>query len=174
MAESKTRKNDIDRIKELFEQRRPSYSTNEAAALLGVALSRIQYHFDEGTVTPLHLPDEVRIGWADVVLLGLLHRWTFQLITEAVQGSSAEALLPPLVQATPGTLVLPRYQWTVLDLLASERRRSQGRAWNASDVVEEALRAFFIEGDWEHLEAQAPGIRAALEWPANDLGDATT
>lgn len=162
---------DIDLIKELFEERRPSYSIEEAAALTGIASSQIQHHFDEGAVTPLHLPGEVRVGWADVVHLGLIHRWSLQLITEAVRGSSAETLLPPLVRATPGTLVLPRYQWTVLDLLASERQRTQGRPWNASDVAEEALRSFLIEGDWERLDAQAPGIRAALEWPANDLDD---
>lgn len=170
----RTHKADLDRIKKLFEQRRPSYSIEEAAALLGIASRRIRHHFNEGTVMPLHLQGEVRIGWAEVVLLGLIHRWSLQLITEAVRGGSAEAILPPLVQATPGTIVLPRYLWTVLELLAAERQRTQRRAWNAGDVVEEAVRCFFIEGDWEHLEAQAPGVRAALEWPANDVDDVTT
>lgn len=174
MPEPEPRITDIKRIQTLFEQRRPSYGLDEAAELLGISSNDIQYRLDEDTVTALHLPGEVRIAWADVILLGLLYRWTFQLITEALEGSSAEALLPAPVHTTPGTLVLPRYQWTVLDLLASERQREQGRTWSASDVVDEALRAYFLEGEWENLERQSPGIRAAMEWPANDMGDATT
>jgi len=113
----------------------------------------------------------VRIAWADVVWLGLVHRWTYRTVSAAVRGHRTAALLPPLVRVVPGRVELPRYQWRVLGVLAAARQREQGGAWSASDVLEEAIRNFVVSSidDWREFETMFPGVRAASEWPERNL-----
>jgi len=170
MTEPWASRTEIQRIRRLFAHAHPSYSVAECAALLGVPAPAIQHQLDEGAITALRFGGELRISWTDVVWLGLISRWTYRMLSMAVRGRRAAGLLPRLVRVVPGTLELPRYQWQVLTMLAAERRRDEGRMWNASDLVEEAISNFIVPciDNWPALETAAPGLRAASEWPGRD------
>ncbi len=164
MTEARPSRADLQRIRRLFADAQPSYGVAESAALLGLAEAEIRRELAEGNVAALQSGGETRIAWADLVWLGLMRRWTVRMLSDAVRGRR----MPALVRVVPGTLELPRYQWRVLALLAEERRREEGRAWSASDLVEEAISDFILPSgdDWQSLEAVAPGLRAASEWPS--------
>jgi hypothetical protein len=162
---------EVRRIRTLFAHARPAYSIAESAAILGMSEEEIRRELEEGSVATLRFGGDVRIAWADLVWLGLVHRWTYRTVSDAVRGHRTAALLPPLVRVVPGRVELPRYQWRVLGLLAAARRREQGGAWSASDVLEEAVRDFVVASidDWQEFETVFPGVRAASEWPERNL-----
>jgi len=169
MIEPQASKADLKRIRTCFEHPRPSYSIDEATELLGISAKQIERYLEGGDATSLRLPGEVRIAWADLIVLGLHLRWTLRILTGAVHGSSAADHLPRLVQTVPGTLVLPRYEWKGLDFLASKRRRVDGRPWSVSDLVDEAIHQYHWSSvEWDRIERSAPGIRAAAEWPTTE------
>lgn len=145
-----------ERIREVFLARRESYDLSAAAQLLGISEEAVREAAAGGS--------EPRMGWEDVVALGLEQRWTYRMLTEAL-GPDAAAL-PLLVRVVPRRVLLPRYQWDVLGLLAARRARDEQREITVSDVIEEAVAAYLAAiDDWGALEASLPGVRAAAMWP---------
>src|SRR4051794_9966639 len=80
---------DLQRIMRLFAHAHPSYSVAESATLLGLAETEISRELGEGSITALQFGGETRIAWTDLVWLGLLHRWTFRMLTVALHGRRA-------------------------------------------------------------------------------------
>lgn len=147
---------DRDRIRELFLNRQESYDVSAVPQLLGISEEAVRDAMSGG--------NGLRAGWEDVVALGLRHRWTFAMLTE-VLGSDAAAL-PPLVRVVARRVLLPRYQWDVLTVLAARRARDERREITVSDLIEEAVAGHLAAADvWDDLEASLPGVRAAAMWP---------
>lgn len=161
-------RSDRKRIRELFLEPRGSYGVAEVCALLQVPESTVQRAIDDLTVAASDAGGEARIGWEDVVALGLEHRWTVRMLSEALRGREAAAL-PPLVRVAAREVVLPRYQWEVLRLLAERRTREERREITVSDLLEEAVSEALLGRieDWESLEAALPGVREATAWPGD-------
>lgn len=157
---------DETRIRALFVDRRDAYDPADVPALLGIPEAAVRKAIEEGAVSP---DAAGAIPWEDVVALGLEHRWTLRMLTEALRGRD-RAALPPLVRAVAGRVVLPRHQWQILRLLAADRTRAERREITASDLLEEAISTVLLtrDSDWERIEAALPGVRAALAWPAKD------
>jgi excisionase family DNA binding protein len=158
---------DWRRIREVFLQRRASYGVEEAGDLLRIPGSTVQAAIEEGTITSLELGTKREIGWEDLVVLGLQHRWTPRMLSVAL-GEGSGDVLPPLVRVVAGRVVLPLYQWKILRALAAQRSKDEEREITASDLIEEAVSTAVLTGieDWTRLEALQPGIRAAAEWPS--------
>lgn len=157
------------RIRALFLGRRASYDPAAVPGLLGIDPSTVQLAIDDGTVAAIRSGGEVRIAWEDVVALGLEHRWTYRMLTDALRGR-AGAALPRLVRVVTGCVVLPRYQWQILRFLAASQAREEGREITVSDLLEEAVSTALLtrNHDWERIEAALPGVRAAVAWPSSD------
>lgn len=124
---------------------------------------------DQGAIAAIPDGAEFRIGWEDVVTLGLEHRWTVRTITTALRGRDHPSL-PDLVRARAGQVVLPRYQWQVLQVLAARRTKAERRDIAVSDLLEEAVSTAVLSNidQWEGLEESLPGVRAAHAWPSRD------
>ncbi len=166
MPQRRRRATEWKRIRELFRGQRASYDVAEAAALTGIPPVTLQKAIDEGR---FDLTESGAMAWEDVVFLGLEHRWTVRMLTEALRGRELAAL-PPLVRAVAGRIVLPRYQWQILRFLAAERARTEHRRITAGDLVEEAVSNTLQtqNHDWDRLEAALPGVRAAAIWPESE------
>lgn len=159
---------DRDRIREVFLAPQPSYDQSGVAGLLGIPESTVRDALAGGTISAIGGGPELRIAWEDVVALGLEHRWTYRMLTEALRGVDAPAL-PPLVRVVPRRVVLPRFQWDALRLLAERRASDERREITASDLLEEATSGFLsATADWDALETSIPGLRAAAAWPTTE------
>lgn len=159
------------RIRDLFRRRRDCYGAGEVAALLGIEEATVRRAILHGEIAARAAGGELRICWEDVVTLGLEHRWTVRTLTAALRGTRrAGDALPRLVRTVPGRIVLPRYQWQILRLLAERRAHSEGREITVSDLLEHAVTTALLMpiDDWEALDAALPGVRAANAWPSAD------
>jgi hypothetical protein len=154
------------RIRQLFLERRASYDSAEVSTLLGVEPAAVRQAVEEGTVTALPSSEALRIAWEDVVALGLEHRWTYRMLAAALRGFD-EAPLPPLVRTVAGRVVLPRYQWQILRVVAAGKAHDKRRQITISDLLEEAVTMAVLTTieEWDPLEAMLPGVRAAAAWP---------
>jgi hypothetical protein len=157
------------RIREVFLGRRESYATTELPALLGIDPAAVQQAIDEKTITAIPVGRELRVVWEDVVTLALEHRWTPRLLTEALR-RFPRAPLPPLLRTVPARIVLPRYQWHLLRLLAARQSHAERRNITVSDLLEQAVTTVFLMKieDWEEMEKSLPGVQDAVSWPAGD------
>lgn len=158
---------DRERIREVFLRGRASYVAAQVPALVGIAEVTVRQAIDEGVIAAIPAGGEARIGWEDVVTLGLEHRWTVRTIARALRGLDHSSL-PDLVQVRAGRVVLPHYQWQVLRLLAARRAEAEERELTVSDLLEEAVSTAVLAqiDDWESLEASLPGVRGAAAWPS--------
>lgn len=149
-------------IREVFLSGRTSWETVELPALLGIDESTVRQALDDGTLTAAGF----RVSWEELVAWALQTRWTYRMLTAALQGRD-RGRLPPLVRVTRGRIALPRYQWALLRLLAAEKGRAERRELTVSDLLEEAVTTAFVMkiDDWERVERLLPGIRAADAWP---------
>jgi len=169
MAYRRTTASDWSHIREVFLRRAAVYGLTEVSGLLRLPDAAIQAAVEQGVVTVLGSGSEAAIAWEDVVMLGLEHRWTPRMFTEALRGRGIQ-VLPPLVRVTPERVVLPAYQWKILRLTSATRSRSEEREITVSDLIEEAVSTGVIAKieDWTTLEASQPSLRAAAEWPAGE------
>jgi hypothetical protein len=158
-----------NRIRELFLGRRASYGVAEVIHLAGISEIAVHEAIDEGTIAPIPCGEETRLAWEDVVALGLEHRWTYRTLTEALRGVRG-APLPQLVRVVPRPVLLPRYQWKILSLVAAQRARTERRDITVSDLVEEAISTAVLTKieEWQPLASALPGLRAAANWPFTD------
>lgn len=160
---------DWRRIREVFLRRRAVYGVAEVSELLRLPGAAVQEAIETGVVTALSIGNEIALAWEDVVVLGLEHRWTPRMLTEALRGRGMYAL-PPLVRVSSREVALPSFQWKLLRLIAAERSKAEEREITVSDLVEEAISTALVTRiiDWTALEASQPGLRAATEWPSED------
>jgi hypothetical protein len=151
------------RIREVFRERRASYDVADVPDLIGIPPATLQNAIAERIIDP------GAIAWEDIVALGLEHRWTLRMLTEALRGRDRE-LLPPLVRVVAGRVVLPRHQWQLLRFLAAERARNEYREITVSDLLEETVSTALLthDHDWTRIEAALPGVRAAAAWPPSE------
>lgn len=160
---------DWRRIREVFLRRREVYSVAEVSELLRIPGATVQEALDTGVVTALGTGGEFAIGWEDVVVLGLEHRWTPRMLTVALRGSGMYAL-PPLIRVVSRRVALPSYQWKILRLIAAQRSAAEEREITVSDLIEEAISTAVVTRieDWSTLEASQPGLREAAGWPSEE------
>lgn len=163
---------DWRRIREIFVRRRAVYGVEEVSELLRIPAAAVQEAIGTGVVTALGTGSDVAIGWEDVVVLGLEHRWTPRMLTEALRGAGIHAL-PPLIRVLSRRVALPSYQWKLLGLIAARRSQAEEREITVSDLLEEAISTAVVTPieDWSTLEASQPGLRAAAWWPGEEDAD---
>ena len=154
MPQRRRRAPEWKRIRGVFRDRRASYDPGEVPARIGIPAAVLEKAIAEGVV------DGGAVAWGDVVALGLEHRWTVRMLSEALRGRD-RAALPPLVRTVAGRVVLPRYQWQLLRFLAAEQARGERREITASDLLEEAVSTALLtrKHDWDRIEAALPGVR---------------
>jgi len=172
MAYRRTTASDRSHIREVFLRPEEVYGLKQVSGLLRLPDAAIHAAVEQGIVAVLGSGSEAAIGWEDVVMLGLEHRWTPRMFTEALRGPGIH-VLPPLVRVRAGRVFLPHYQWKLLRLIAAQRSRSEERDITVSDLIEDAISTAVITKieDWTTLEASQPGLRAAAEWPAGESGN---
>jgi hypothetical protein len=137
--------------------------------LLRVPAAAVLDAIETGIITVLGTGSDVAVGWEDVVVLGLEHRWTPRMLTEALRGPGMHAL-PPLIRVLSRRVSLPSYQWEILRLIAAQRSEAEEREITMSDLIEEAISTAIVTRieDWTTLEASHPGLRAAARWPMEE------
>lgn len=142
------------------------YGLEEVSELLRIPGAAVQEAIDTGVVTALGTGSDLAIGWEDVVVLGLEHRWTLRMLTVALRGPGMD-VLPPLIRVVSRPVALPSCQWKILRLIAAQRSEAEEREITVSDLIEEAISTAVVTRieDWSTLEASQPGLRAATGWP---------
>lgn len=149
-------------IREVFLSGRTSWDTAELPALLGIDESAVRQALEDGTLGAV----SSCVSWEELVAWALQTRWTYRMLTAALQGRH-RGRLPRLARVTRGRIVLPRYQWKLLRHLAAEKARAERREITVSDLLEEAVTTAFVMKieEWDRLERILPGIHAADAWP---------
>lgn len=150
-------------IRELFVQRRPEYSLDDARRLTRSAEAEISVAIDEGEIEPLRKADGFLFSWDDVALLAL-RRWTPRMIDGALDVVHRDTV-PRLNRVRQIQVQLPLYQIRLLHVLAESRRAGFRGRLNASDVLEHELLEVALSADGAEIEAEIPGFRAALQYP---------
>lgn len=157
------RPSDRARIRRLFLRARPWYGLGEAAGLLAMTVDEVRRAIEDGVIEAVDFDGELRIAWQEVVVLGMLQRWTPRIISTALPPQQ----VPPLARSARRPVHLPRYLWDLLALLARERSTNEDRELTISDLVEEALHHAVLADleSAEEMERQIPGIRKTAAWP---------
>ncbi len=150
-------------IRELFVQRRPEYSLDEARRLTRSSEAEISAAIDEGEIEPLRKADGFLFSWDDVALLAL-RRWTPRMIDGALDVIHRDTV-PRLNRVRQIQVQLPLYQIRLLHVLAENRRAGFRGRLNASDVLEHELLEVALSADADEIEVEIPGFRAALQYP---------
>ena len=150
-------------IRELFVQRQPEYSFDDARRLIRSAEAEISAAIDAGEIEPLRKADRLLFSWDDVALLAL-RRWTPRMIDGALDVAHRDAV-PRLNRVRQIQVQLPLYQIRLLHVLAESRRAGFRGRLNASDVLEHELLEVALSADADEIEAEIPGFRSALQYP---------
>lgn len=150
-------------IRELFVQRRPEYSLDDARRLTRSTPADLSSAIEEGEIDPVRTADAVLLSWDDVALLAS-RRWTPRMIDGALDVVHRD-VVPRLNRVRQIQVQLPLYLIRLLHVLAERRRASFRGRLNASDVLEYELLEVALSEDATEIEAEIPGFRAALQYP---------
>jgi len=150
-------------IRELFVQRKPEYSLDEARRLTRSAEAEIAAAIDAGEIEPLRKADGFLFSWDDVALLAL-RRWTPRMIDVALDVLDRDTV-PRLNRVRQIQVQLPLYQIRLLHVLAESRRAGFRGRLNASDVLEHELLEVALSADADEIALEIPGFQAALQYP---------
>lgn len=150
-------------IRELFVQRKPQYSLDDARRLTRSVEAEIAAAIDAGEIEPARTADGFLFSWDDVALLAL-RRWTPRMIDGALDVVHRDTV-PRLNRVRQIQVQLPLYQIRLLHVLAESRRAGFRGRLNASDVLEYELLEVALSADTDEIEAEIPGFRAALQYP---------
>jgi len=149
-------------IRELFIQRVPLYSSDDALRLTRTTQAEIDAAIAGGAIATDRFGGQAVIPWDDVARLAL-DRWTPRMINGALGSTDRLAVIPLLNRVQQ--IDLPVYQVRLLHYLA-EIERGQFRArLNASDVLERHLLDLSSAVNADENELAIPGFRTALHYP---------
>jgi hypothetical protein len=104
------------------------------------------------------------LSWKDVVVLGLVHRWTIRAVARAFPTD----VIPKALATERREIALPAYQWAVLAHHARLRLAGGMDAeYDVSDAVEEAVFHHLVAtvDDWDAVERTCPTAERAAMWP---------
>jgi len=151
-------------IRELFIDRVPLYSLNDALRLTRTTRADVETAIAAGEIATDTFRGDVVISWDDVARLAL-DRWTPRMINGALGSTDRLAVVPLLNRVQQIEVFLPVYQIRLLHYLAeTERGRFRARL-NASDVLERHLLDLASAVNAEDIELAIPGFRTALHYP---------
>jgi hypothetical protein len=146
----------VECIRHIFLHHRLNVSISQAASLLGWTRGEMTAAIAKGEIVLMETP----LGkWVarEELMAKALELWPREVIEEAL-GGAAEGVLPHAVRLAELRARIPRYQLTMLEHFAGQRRTT------VSDVLTHELEAVVSE-HVEELSAAIPGFSAALAWP---------
>jgi hypothetical protein len=155
------RRTDRARIRHVFLRARPWYGLGEAAEVLAMTEDQVKEAIEDGVIDAVDFEGDPRIAWQELVVLGVLYRWTPRLIATAVPRQH----VPPLARSVRKPIDLPHYLWELLALVTTERTVAEERELTVSDIIEEAIHHALLDKTPRALEQRLPGIRLAAAWP---------
>lgn len=155
------RRTDRARIRHVFLRARPWYGLGETAEVLGMTAESVREAIEDGVIDAVDFEGDLRIAWQELVVLGVLYRWTPRMVNTAVPRQH----VPPLARSVRKPTDLPQYLWKLLDIIATERAAAEEREIAISDVIEEAIHHALLDQPLRSLEQRIPGIRLAAAWP---------
>lgn len=146
---------DVEKIRELFLRPQLVYTIAEAAALLGTGDGDLRAWVATGELEPL-ADDPERVPWAELVSFAM-DFWSQEVVEDAL-GADAAEVIPELVRLTELAVRIPRLEVVALERVAARERRSVD-----SVLARELLDFASANALW--LDAEVPGVLAALAWP---------
>lgn len=151
-------------IRELFIQRVPLYSFDDALRLTRTAQAEVEAAIAAGNITTETFSGRLVIPW-DGVARFALDRWTPRMINGALGATDRLPVIPLLNRIQQIEVFLPVYQIRLLHYLAEIERGQFRAALNLSDVLERHLLDLASAVNADELELAIPGFRAALDYP---------
>lgn len=150
---------DRERIRQLFLDRRDSYTLAAAARVLGVAPGTVRREAEYDDRDAYRANGAWRFRWRQVAFLAL-RRWTVSQIYEAL-GPDAATVLPSLLAPQPLTVHLPAYLVHAIEHAADDEQLSVDD-WLHLEMVD------FASGVVHRMERALPGFRRAYLFPGRE------
>ena len=147
--DGKTRSN----IRHIFLSPRPHFALLIAAELLGMTLKELKQEIEDGAIVAVSTALGQRMAREELVAVAM-QRWE-QAVIEAALGEDAPAVLPEAIRLVELRARVPRYQRTMLQVLA------QGEGTSVDAILTRELDGL-ASAHAEELAASMPEIGMAL------------
>ena len=144
-------------IRRLFLEPKPSYSTPEAAALLGMTSRELHGWAEAGELEGDQTKDGLLLPWAELVSFAMGF-WDQEEI-EAALGDDLSTAIPELLRLAELHVRIPRMEVVALEHVAARDGKT------VSAVLGREL-LDFVSTHSEWLSRDVPGLADALAWPA--------
>jgi hypothetical protein len=147
---------EVENIRGLFLQPRPTYALVEAATLLGMEWRNMRAWLESGELEGIDTDAGLVLPWGELVSFGR-DFWSQEAVEEALGVDVAEAL-PELLRLADLEVRIPRMQVVALDRLALRDQQT------VSAVLSRELRDLVsVHSEW--LSVEVPEFAEALAWP---------
>jgi len=144
-------------IRRLFLEPKPSYSTPEAATLLGMTSREVRGWVEAGELEGEQTKDGLVLPWPELVSFAMGF-WDQEEI-EAALGDDLGAAIPELLRLAELHVRIPRMEVVALEHVAARDGKT------VSAVLGREL-LDFVSTHAEWLSRDVPGLADALAWPA--------
>jgi hypothetical protein len=146
----------VENIRHLFLQPRPTYGLVEAAMMLGMDWRDMRGWLESGELEGVDTDVGLVLPWGELVSFGM-DFWSQEVVEEALGAEVAEAL-PELLRLADLEVRIPRMQVVALERLAFREQATVGA------VLSRELRDLVsVHSEW--LSVEVPGFAEALVWP---------
>ena len=146
---------EVTNIRRLFLEPQPTYSVEEASALLGEDLD-LRGWMEVGEIEGLRTKDGLVVPWDELVSFAM-DFWS-QEVVEKVLGEDVARVIPELLQLADLEVRIPRMQVVTLERLADVDGET------VSAVVARELRDLVsLHSEW--LSVEVTGFAEAFHWP---------
>ena len=143
-------------IRRVFLSPLPTYSLDEAAALLGMSIGEVREWMAVGELEGVETGGGLAVAWDELVSFGM-DFWSQEAVEEAL-GSDVAQAIPELLRLADLSVRIPRLQVVTLERLAA----SDGQTVSA--VLARELRDL-VSAHAAWLSAEVQGFAEALAWP---------
>jgi len=143
-------------IRRLFLEPKPSYSTPDAAALLGMTSRELRGWVEAGELEGDQTKDGLVLPWAELVSFAMGF-WDQEEI-EAALGDDLATAIPELLRLAELHVRIPRMEVVALEHVAARDGKT------VSAVLGREL-LDFVSTHAEWLSRDVPGLADALAWP---------
>ena len=144
-------------VRHLFLEPEPSYSSSEAAALLGMTSEDLRGWVEAGELEGDQTKDGLALPWAELVSFAMGF-WDQEEI-EAALGDDLATAIPELLRLAELHVRIPRMEVVALEHVAARDGKT------VSAVLGREL-LDFVSTHAEWLSCDVPGLADALAWPA--------
>lgn len=147
---------DAANIRRLFLEPKPSYSSREAAALLGMTARELRGWVEAGELEGEQAKDGLVLPWSELVSFAIGF-WDQEEIERAL-GEDLVTAIPELLRLAELHVRVPRMEIVALEQVAARDGQT------VSAVLGREL-LDFVSTHSEWLSARVPGFADALAWP---------